>query len=41
MTTAAELPTEAVEYGATNGFALVKMAAGERVRWSPGVTVAH
>lgn len=40
MTTAAELPSEVVQYGATNGFALFKMAAGERVRWSPGVTVA-
>ncbi|MCF1814561.1 homoserine kinase [Mycobacterium intracellulare subsp. intracellulare] len=40
MTTAAGLPPEAVEYAATSGFALIKMAAGERVRWSPGVTVA-
>ncbi|MEE3753407.1 homoserine kinase [Mycobacterium intracellulare] len=40
MTTAAELPSEVVQYGATNGFALFKMAAGERVRWSPGVAVA-
>lgn len=40
MTTASELPSEVVEYGATNGFALTKMTAGERVRWSPGVTVA-
>lgn len=40
MTTAAGLPPEAVEYAATSGFALIKMAAGERVRWSPGVIVA-
>lgn len=40
MTTAAGLPPEAVEYAATSGFALIKMPAGERVRWSPGVTVA-
>ncbi|WP_168160313.1 MULTISPECIES: homoserine kinase [Mycobacterium] len=40
MTTAAGLPPEAVEYAATSGFALIKMATGERVRWSPGVTVA-
>lgn len=32
MTTAAGLPPEAVEYAATSGFALIKMAAGERVR---------
>ncbi len=35
-----ELPTEVVEYGAANGFALTEMTAGGAVRWSPGVTVA-
>jgi len=35
-----ELPLEALEYGAANGFTLIKMTAGEGVRWSPGVTVA-
>ncbi len=39
LSTEPELPTEVVEYGATNGFALTEMTAGERVRWSPGVTV--
>lgn len=34
-----ELPREAVEYGAANGFAVTKMTAGEGVRWRPGVTV--
>jgi len=35
-----ELPAEAVEYGAANGFTLSEMTAGEAVRWGPGVTVA-
>jgi homoserine kinase len=39
LTTASELPSEVVEYGATQGFAITKMTAGEPVRWSPGVTV--
>ncbi|OBF59253.1 homoserine kinase [Mycobacterium sp. 852002-53434_SCH5985345] len=39
LSTAPELPTEVVEYGAANGFALTEMTAGEGVRWSPGVTV--
>ena len=39
LSTASELPTEVVEYGAANGFALTEMTAGEGVRWSPGVTV--
>ncbi|KKC02353.1 homoserine kinase [Mycobacterium nebraskense] len=39
LSTAPELPTGVVEYGAANGFALTEMTAGERVRWSPGVTV--
>lgn len=39
LTTASELPPEVVEYGATHGFAITKMTAGEPVRWSPGVTV--
>lgn len=40
LSTQPELPPEALEYGAANGFAIAKMAAGEGVRWSPGVTVA-
>ncbi|OBH13132.1 homoserine kinase [Mycobacterium sp. E3247] len=39
LSTESELPAEVVEHGAANGFALTEMTAGERVRWSPGVTV--
>lgn len=39
LSIAQELPTEVLEYGAANGFALTEMTAGEGVRWSPGVTV--
>jgi homoserine kinase len=35
-----ELPLEALEFGAANGFTVTKITAGEGVRWSPGVTVA-
>nr|WP_165849888.1 homoserine kinase [Mycobacterium uberis] len=34
-----ELPQEAMEYGAANGFIIIKMTAGEGVRWRSGVTV--
>jgi homoserine kinase len=37
--TASELPAEALEYGAANGFMVSEMAAGDGVRWSSGVTV--
>ncbi len=40
LTTASELPPEVIEYGTAHGFAINEMAAGEGVRWSPGVTVA-
>ncbi len=40
LSTEPDLPPEALEYGATHGFALTKMTAGEGVRWGPGVTVA-
>lgn len=40
MSAAPELPSEVLEYGAANGFALTEMTAGEGVRWSPGVAVA-
>jgi homoserine kinase len=40
LSTEPELPWEAVEYGAANGFTLTEMTAGEAVRWGPGVTVA-
>ncbi|HYB81792.1 MAG TPA: homoserine kinase [Mycobacterium sp.] len=39
LSTASELPSEAVEYGAANGFTIAEMTVGERVRWSPGVAV--
>jgi homoserine kinase len=39
LTIESELPLEALEYGAANGFTVTKMTAGEGVRWSPGVTV--
>jgi homoserine kinase len=39
LSTASELPAEALEYGATNGFMVGEMAAGDGVRWSSGVTV--
>ncbi len=39
LTTEPELPSEAVEHGAANGFTITAMAAGQGVRWSPGVTV--
>ena len=40
LSTESELPLEALDYGAANGFTITKMTAGEGVRWSPGVTVA-
>jgi homoserine kinase len=39
LSTAAELPAEALEYGAANGFAVNEMAVGDGVRWSSGVAV--
>jgi len=40
LSTEPELPLEAMEYGAANGFTIAKVTAGEGVRWSPGVAVA-
>jgi homoserine kinase len=40
LTTEPELPSEALDYGAANGFTTTQMTPGEGVRWSPGVTVA-
>jgi homoserine kinase len=40
LTTEARLPSEAVDYGAANGFTITEMAAGAGVRWFPGVTVS-
>ncbi|GAB7141765.1 homoserine kinase [Mycobacterium riyadhense] len=39
LTTEPELPREAVQYGAANGFAITATTTGDGVRWSPGVTV--
>lgn len=36
--TAPDLPAEALEYGAANGFAVREMGVGEGVRWTSGVT---
>jgi homoserine kinase len=40
LSTASELPSEVVEYGAAHGFTITEMTAGEGVRWIPGVPVA-
>jgi homoserine kinase len=39
LSTASELPVEALEYGAANGFAVSEMTAGDGVRWTSGVAV--
>ncbi|HTX98168.1 MAG TPA: homoserine kinase [Mycobacterium sp.] len=39
LSTEPELPSEVVEYGAANAFALTEVTAGEGVHWSPGVTI--
>jgi homoserine kinase len=36
-----ELPAEALEFGAANGFAVTQMTVGEGVRWTTGVAVAR
>lgn len=36
LTNGADLPAEALEIGAANGFAVTEMSVGEGVRWSPG-----
>lgn len=41
LSTEPELPAEAVQYGTANGFIVRKMAAGEGVRWKPGVSVSR
>jgi homoserine kinase len=38
LSTEPELPAEAVEYGAANGFTVAEMTVGEGVRWTSGVT---
>ncbi|OSC41077.1 homoserine kinase [Mycobacterium decipiens] len=39
LSTSSELPAEAVEFGAANGFAITELTAGAAVRWSPTVPV--
>jgi homoserine kinase len=39
LTTAAELPAEAVEFGADHGFTVSPMTVGNRVRWGVGATM--
>ncbi|AKK28952.1 homoserine kinase [Mycobacterium sp. EPa45] len=39
LTTSAELPAEAVEFGTAKGFTVSEMGVGEAVRWSSGVAV--
>jgi homoserine kinase len=39
LSTAAELPAEALRYAAANGFTVSEMTAGDGVRWSSGTTV--
>ena len=39
MSTDAELPAEALEFGRINGFAVDRMSVGDGVRWTSGVTV--
>ena len=39
LTSQSELPAEALEYGAVNGFTVSEMSVGDGVRWTSGVTV--
>ncbi|WP_116374351.1 homoserine kinase [Mycobacterium sp. MFM001] len=39
LSTEPELPAEAIEFGAANGFTVREMSAGDGVRWSSGVAV--
>ena len=39
LTTSSELPAEALEFGAANGFTVTEMSVGEPVRWGSGVAV--
>ena len=37
LSTQPELPAEALEFGAANGFTIGEMTVGESVRWTSGV----
>ena len=39
LSTRQELPAEALEFGAANGFTVTKMSVGDGVRWTSGVPV--
>lgn len=39
LTTQPELPAEALEFGAANGFTVSEMSVGDGVQWTSGVTV--
>jgi len=41
ITTSADLPAEAVEFGAAKGFTVSQMSVGDAVRWSSGVAVTR
>lgn len=40
LSTASELPAEALEYGAANGFTVAEVGVGDGVRWNAGVVVS-
>ncbi|ODR09077.1 homoserine kinase [Mycobacterium sherrisii] len=39
LSTDPELPLEALDYGAANGFKVMQLTPGEGVRWGPGATI--
>jgi homoserine kinase len=39
LSTASELPAEALEYAGAHGFAVSEMTVGDGVRWTSGVAV--
>lgn len=39
LLTESELPSEALEYGAANGFTVTEMSVGQGVRWTTGVAI--
>jgi homoserine kinase len=39
LSTESELPSEALEYGAANGFTVTEMSVGQGVRWTSGVSI--
>jgi homoserine kinase len=39
FSTEQELPAEAVEFGAANGFSVSEMSVGQRVRWASSAVV--